>query len=297
MNMLKFKIIKKVEECEKLWKAVSPNKTLWDIWEVNYCFYDSELYDLHFIAGYEDKKLIGLLPLWYDKKEDVYGFFGGEFPEKRIFFTKNKELIHKFLDKTPEHINLMYIDSSEAKYLKDYELEQCDIRYFFNLEKLDYDFENLLKTFKKKHRKNFRYDLKQLNKLNYKLESCRKQDFDKLIEFNKKRFGDESDFADEDFVDHMKKFIDYLDKEGMLHVISIIINNKVEGVEIAANHNGVYYVLNAGSNRDIKNLGKLLIVEHIKNAMKLKVPIIDFLSGDSGWKKLWNCEEEVLYEI
>ena len=118
-----------------------------------------------------------------------------------------------------------------------------------------------------------------------------------MVEFNKKRFGDESDFADKDFLIGMKKFIDYLDKENILHVISIVIDGKVQGVEIGANYNGVYYVLNAGSNREIKNLGKLLIVEHIKNAMKLKVPIIDFLSGDSGWKKLWNCEEEVLYEL
>ena len=31
--------------------------------------------------------------------------------------------------------------------------------------------------------------------------------------------------------------------------------------------------------------------------IKLKVPIVDFLSGESGWKKLWNCEEELLYEV
>ena len=96
--MLKFKIIKEIEECEKLWKLLSTNKTLWDIWEVNYCFYNPKLYDLHFIVGYDDDKLVGLLPLWLDKKEDVHGFFGGEFPEKRIFFVKNKDLIHVFLE-------------------------------------------------------------------------------------------------------------------------------------------------------------------------------------------------------
>tara|TARA_Y100000034_G_scaffold89941_1_gene108311 strand:+ start:7073 stop:7960 length:888 start_codon:yes stop_codon:yes gene_type:complete len=295
--MIKFKIIKKIEECEILWKKISPNKTLWDIWEVNYSFYNPELYRLHFIAGYEGDELVGLLPLWLDIKQDVHGFFGGEFPEKRTFFVKDKKLIHEFFEQLPEYIHLMYIDVSQDELLQDYELEKCDTRYFFSLDKFGFDFENILMTFNKKHRKNFRYDLKQLQKLNYKLEFGRKEDFNKLVEFNKKRFGSESDFEDKDFLIGMQKFIDYLDKENMLHVISVVINDQIEGVEIGANYNGVYYVLNAGSNRDIKNLGKLLIVEHIKNAMKLKVPVIDFLSGDSGWKKLWNCEEEILYEL
>ncbi len=290
-----FKIIKDIKKCEEVWKKFSLNSTLWDLWEVNYCFYNPKLFDLYFIVGTNGKE--GVLPLWFDKEQDIYGFFGGEFPEKRTFFVKDKKHIQSFIDEMPEHTNLMYIDPNEIKYIEHEGLEPCDTRFFIDLKKFDFDLDNYFKTFNKKHRKNLRYDLRQLEKLDYEIKFGNKKDFEKLIEFNVKRFGKESDFNDLDFVNSMKKLINFLDEKKMLYVISVIINGKIEGVEIAALYNDIYYVFNAGSNREIKNLGKLLIMEHIKNAIKLKVPIVDFLSGESGWKKLWNCEEELLYEV
>lgn len=295
--MLKFKIIKTLEDCEKLWKAVSPNKILWDVWETNVCFYDPKLYDLHFIAGYEGARLVGLLPLWFDIKQKYFGFFGGDFPEQRSFFIDDTKLVQQFIEQVPGEFCLTYIKLSELEFIRKYEPGVCDVRYYFDLRKVDFSLEKLFASFNKKHRKNLRYDLKQLEKLGYCAEFGRAEDFDKLVEFNVQRFGKESDLADKSFVLGMKKLVDHLDKNKMLHVISVIVDGRVEGVEIAALYDGTYYVLNGGCNPEIKNLGKLLIVEHIKNAILLKADVIDFLSGDAGWKKLWNCEEEVLYEI
>ena len=62
-------------------------------------------------------------------------------------------------------------------------------------------------------------------------------------------------------------------------------------------YNKCYYVLGVGRNPKIKNLGKLLIAEQMKNAILHKCDEIDFLSTESNWKNLWNLESEQMYQF
>jgi CelD/BcsL family acetyltransferase involved in cellulose biosynthesis len=136
--------------------------------------------------------------------------------------------------------------------------------------------------------------LKQLEKLDYKVIWNNVVDFDRLVELNKKRFGDDSNYFQPGFEDGMKRLIKVADKK--LQMVSIKVDKVIEAVEIGVLYNKVYYVLDGGANIKIANIGKLLIVEHIKRAISLGAVKVDFLSSDSGWKKLWNLDETKQWE-
>ena len=169
-------------------------------------------------------------------------------------------------------------------------------RYFLDLKKFDYNFENYISSFTKKHRKNLRYDLKKLKEKDYEIIKNDAKAFDRLVELNKLSFGEESDYNDRDYVLSMKKLIDAASKMKILDMISIKIDNNTGAVGFGVFYNQCYYVLGIGRNKEIKNLGKLLISEQIKSAIKHKCNEVDFLSSESKWKELWNLDSEQMYE-
>lgn len=287
-----FDIIKEKNKCKKLWDTFSSKEVLWDLWDFRYCFHEG--FDFHFIVGSENNEEIGFIPLVFDKKNEVYTYFGDTFPEQNKFFLKDKNDISTFLKQCPEDTQIYYIDKSEKEF---YNFDIGERRYFLNFIKYDKTIENYLKTFTKKHRKNLRYDLKRLKEKNYKIKINEIKDFEKLIEFNKKKFGKESDYNDKKFVASMKKVIETAQKMQILNMISVQFNKKVEAVGLGIIYNKVYYVVGSGRNVEIKNLGKLLIFEQIKSALEKNCNEIDFLSTESGWKELWNLDSEQMYEF
>ena len=221
-------------------------------------------------------------------------FFGGNYPERRTFYIQDRSLLNKFLDKSPRDTCLSFIDPSEKEFIKS--TKEDEIAYSLDLTKYNFDIETYLKTFNKKHRKNIRYDLRQLESLNYSAEWNSRSHLSRLAELNKIRFPD-SDFNDPRFCESMNILVDSAEKLNILQMLSIKINNKVEASQIALFYNGIYTVLTGGSNPEIENLGKLLILSHIKKAAELKAKTVDFMSTESGWKKLWNLDETVLYSF
>lgn len=290
-----FKQITDLEECKRLWEKFSPKKSVWDLWDITYSFHKGYKAKSFFILGLDNDKKIGILHLQYGEDgENWYDFFGGNYPERRTFYINDKKLINTFLEQAPEDISLDYIDSSEKDFIKG--IEESEPTYSLNLEKYNHDIENYFKTFNKKHRKNLKYDIRQLEKLDYQVLWNVKDHLDRLAELNKLKFKEESNFNEPEFYGSIKLLLDAAEKLGILHLLSVKINKNVEASQIALFYNNTYHVLTGGSNPEIKNLGKLLIVEHIKKAIRLKAKLIDFMSTDSGWKKLWNLEETMMYK-
>ncbi|HJN57357.1 MAG: GNAT family N-acetyltransferase [Candidatus Woesearchaeota archaeon] len=291
--MLKFKTITDEKECKSLWNIHTKKKVIWDLWDFRSCFHNKD-FKFNFILGLNDKNQVGLLPLVYHKKEDIYTYFGDTFPEQNKFLIKEKKLLPDFLKQCPEDTTIYYIDKSEKKF---YDFEHGEKRYFLNLSRYEKDIENYLKTFSKKHRKNLKYDIKKLIENGFKAVINKKEDFDKLVSFNKKKFGKESDYSDPNFVKSMKKLLEAAEKMQLLHIISLDLNGAAEAVGLGLTFNKVYYVIGSGRNPEIKNSGKLLIFEQIKHALNLNCNEIDFLSAEAGWKELWNLESEQMYEF
>ena len=291
--MLKFKTITDEKECRELWEHFSPKQILWDLWDFRYCFH-TENFRFNFIAGFEGKNKTGLLPLVFSNDEKYYTYFGEEFPEQNRFLLKDKKNIGLFLEQCPRGTSIVYINSEEAKY---YEFKPDEKRYFLGLAKHGNNFENYLKSFANKHRKNLNYDLKKLKEGGYDLEHNNVSDFETLVELNTLKFGVESNYSSESFVSSMSELIDSALRMGALDMISLKISNKVEAVGLGVFYNNVYYVLSSGRNVEIKNLGKLMVAEQIKSAIANKCSEVDFLSTEANWKELWNLDSEQMYKF
>ena len=285
-------VIDDVNECEGLWKLFSPNEFLFDNWDYRICFYDPEFVTLHFIAAKEGEKTIGILPLWKWNNEGNYEFFGGEVTERNRFLVSDKTAIPALLNEMPKDTVLDYIDSSESN---SYNLTQQETRYFLRFSDYENDLEKYFNSFGKKHRKNFRRDLKHPALSGYKVKHNDLNDFQRLVELNQARFTDGSFFAERVFVEGFERMMKKALERNELHMLSIEINGKVEAVELAILYNGVYNVLLGGNNLAIPNIGKLITVEHMKQALASGAEIIDFLTTECGWKKLWNLSEEPSY--
>ena len=291
--MLKFKTVTGEKECKELWEAFSPKQILWDLWDFRFCFHTKN-FSFNFIVGFDNRNKAGLLPLVFDNSEKYYTYFGEEIPEQNRFLLKDKKNIGLFLEQCPENTSIIYIGSEEAKY---YGFEPDGKRYFLGLAKYGNSFENYLKSFTKKHRKNLNYDLKKLKDAGYALEHNNLKDFERLVDLNKLKFGAESNYSSESFVSGMSKLIDSALGMKSLDMISIKIGNKAEAVGLGVFYNNVYYVLGSGRNVEIKNLGKLMVAEQIKSAIANKCSEVDFLSTEANWKELWNLDSEQMYKF
>lgn len=298
-----FTVVKDITECEKLWVKFSPRHTLWDLWGVAVSFYYTNRFEPYFIKITKEDKEIGLLPLWKDKEKNKFHFFAGTYLENKSFWF-DVELFPKLLEYIPQNTILYDMNGESVKKIIDRFPEYSnyfiheDFRYFLNLKNVDYNIENYLLRFNKKHRKNFLNDIKKINELNPQLIWESNENFDYLVKFNIERFGEESDFFNDPiFTNMVKTMMDYFHVNNMLKTLIIKFNGKIEGIEIAVYYDDIYYVINGGYNRNIPNLGKLIMFEHIKNAIKLKAKEIDFLVGDTGWKQLWNLEKDPYYNF
>jgi hypothetical protein len=297
------RIVKDMDECRKLWNKFSPKRTLWDLWDVAFPFYVEAINTPHFMVIQDGSGTdVGLVPLCYDTEVEGYRYFGLGLAENRTFWFDDslfpfvlkempaKTVIHDIGKNAAENITKRYHETTGVFFHEDY-------RYFLNLVKLNHNHEEHLKTFSGKHRKNFMNDMKKLKELPLKISWEKTEHFDNFVRFSKERFGKESDLMDDSYVLSMKSFFMFLEKEGMLSTCTVVMDGKIQGVQFGALHNKIYYILLGGFNPDIKNLGKLIILEHIKKAAELKAREVDFLSTDTGWKQLWNLEKEPYYAL
>ena len=295
--MLTTKIINELEECKKYWDIFTEKKYLFDFWDYRACFYFPGNCILNFILALDDGKPVALMPLWKEKGKGYHEFFGGEFAERNRFMLspdyRTKKMVESILKKLPPKTYLPYIDQSEISLA---ELNECEKRYFLELEKFNFSFDNYVNSFSKKHRKNFRRDIRLFDERHPVVRHNRIENLDRMFELNRERFYEGSFFAGEFFSSGFRNLVGIASKNGELNMISIEIEGQVEAVEVAVLKNGIYYVLMGGNNLKISNIGKYLTSEHIKNAISKGAKLVDFLSTDSNWKELWNFTSEQTYE-
>ncbi|MBU0763144.1 MAG: GNAT family N-acetyltransferase [Candidatus Altiarchaeota archaeon] len=290
---MRFYIEKDILRCERLWKEYTPSKWLFDEWDYRICLNAGYGYEPYFIVGEKNGERVGVLPLWYEIKQNFYTFIGGTFPENNTFFMNDKKDIGAFLNQCPMETLLTGIEPSEAMY---YPFKESDPIFFLDMKKYENSLEKYITSFDKKHRKNLRYDLKQFDIRKSEVRTNCLDDFDRMVELNVDRFGEESDLIEPEMAEGIRQLMMRLHERGKLNMITLLLDGVVEAVEIAAIHKGWYYILSGGRNIKVENCGKKMIVEHIKNAVSIGVDKINFLSTDSGWKSRWHLDTIPTYE-
>ncbi|MFH1849091.1 MAG: GNAT family N-acetyltransferase [archaeon] len=286
----------------KLWKRYSPGETLWEDAEVAFSFYDSALYSPYFIVILSDGNEAGLMPLSYSSQYSRYYFFGSSHTENHRFWFP-PELAQMVFDVLPRPVKLFDINGDAAKKVISASpgtgslFRPAEGRYYLDLQKIGWNLDHFFQRLSPKHRKNLKYDLKKLAAKGYATDWSETNIIDYIRRYSVERFGAESDYSDEQFAGEIKRFISTLHRIGALQPLTVKVGEDVAGVEFGAFYKSRYYVINGGYNRTIANLGKLLMIEHIKKAIELKATEIDFLVGSGGWKELWNLDQEKYYEI
>lgn len=300
---MEYRIITEHQECLNYYKKFAIVECIWDYEELLTTQYDSKVNELYFIVLIEDGIEIGLVPLVFDKTEKKYYSYCGFHPENKKFLFDLKyfkEVFHLLPDKTRYiDINCKQVEEILSMFPEmEIHFKEKDKHYFLDLNKINHSFDVYLERFNSKHRKNLKTDIRKFKEKNYNYSWEKLENFTYVAKFNKERFGIDSDYSDEDFETTTKLMLQEIDK--LSNIQTLVVRNEKEeiiGIEVAFIHNNIYYVLNGGYNRDYKNLGKVIMYEHIINAIKFNCDKVDFLVGDSGWKELWNLDYEFYYTL
>lgn len=289
-----FKICKDIGECKALWSLFSPNERLFDNWDYRACFFDGNLHEPYFIVGCSSNGVEGFIPLVYVKGKNQYNYFGGWFTaERNMLFAKDKTKIADFLGQCPENTYIEGLDPGEGNY---YNFLNDEYTHYLDLCKYGCSFEAYFGSLDRKRQKNLKYELKNLPE--YKIYTNRIQDLNRLIELNVRVFENDSQFNDEAVKKGILNLAKLLNKDGILDMISVEINNRVEAVDVCAVFNGRYYALMGASNyQKIPNLGKLMTALDIKSAMAKKAGFIEFGATADHWKKMWDFDKDMLLKF
>lgn len=300
-------------ETEEIWNEFSPNKSLFDLWEIRRAFFESYKIDPYFLTIYQqtgtEKNIMGVLPMWLDNDEYAgkYAWCGGFWPEDNTFFVKDTEVIPLLLMAAPSPVFLQCIlPNSDYDFLKTLHgyTEEKSKKYFLDLTRYG-TLSDYLSVLKKKKRYNIKRDRKRILSLKPKTIINDFTHLDRLFELNVLRFRQKpvedqnatSLFEDDRQRELFRKLISNAD---VYHprMISTVINGNVEAVELGFIYKKTYYAMCAGV--DIMKYSGMGVYSNLlvmEDALNHGCEKIDFLEGNYNWKDSWRLNSFTPYEF
>lgn len=295
--MRETKVISDLEEAHRLWNILSPEESIYDLWDFRYCFYKIDPQPLYFYTIYEDDQPVALLPLQYNEELKCLEFFAENFMEdNRPFFKVGYENL------LPE---LFAIDFS--KTVKIYDLTGTDnfitslpledYIYFADTSNMNNFSEYLLKAFPDGHKRSNFNRLFKLLERDHKVETIL-DDFNDLklvMDLNVKHFGEESYLRTEK---ERQPFFDLLKLPLDWRMVTIA----VDGVKLASSlsviYKDTYFYLIVGSDiSDYPNVFKYLTKANLELALANKAKIFNCSLGDCNWKSHWHLDTRPQYKF
>ncbi len=284
-----------MQECSVLWKQFSPKLRAWDNWDLMFAFHDTDNCRFTFRVLEQDGVDVGLLPLVYSATEGRYEMFGGSYPENRVLWIDIEHFPVVF-DAMPEKTSLFDL---RGKWVEDViarfpqyapHFVEEDHQYFLAPSKFDYDFNNhLVNTFSTDRRKGFVKDVQKVRNIVSEMRWSEDDESEVFVDLNVKSFGEESDYKSDAGKAEVRRVVQALQVLGMLRTLTISIDGIKQAVSMSARHGEDWIVLYSSSNNQINNLGKLLTVETIQEACRLRVREINYMTG-LAWKAAWHMD-------
>ena len=287
-----FRVESDLNKCQRLWEEFSPRQSLFDLWDFRLAFWRGYKFSPYFITLSFQEKVLSVLPLWFDREDQQYTWFGGSWPEDNSFFTKTSGTIPLLLKLIPGTARLFCTLSSETTVSQGNLLEPDEEKYVLEVKDFN-SLDSFWQLLKKKKRYNLKRDWKKIQALKPKIVYDEFSHLEHLFNLNICRFDDMVlDDSKSTFLPKEKRItfreIVNLAKDYKVRMISIIINGKIVSVDLAAIYNNIYYCLAGGC--DVENysgLGTFANLQLIHDAISLGVEKIDFLQGDLNWKASW----------
>ena len=286
-----------IKKCRNIWERLSPGQDAWDDWALMFAFHDEDKHRLNFLV-HEDREghPDGLVPLVRDTTKDRHTLMAGSYPDGRILWLRYEDF-PEFFDAFPEPT--VFFDLKQAwvdgllqlhpRYAANF--SEPEVRYYLVPSEFDFDFLNHINTFSSDKKQKFLYDLRKIRKSEPALRWSDDDEADLFIDLVNRNFGAESDYVDEGNANELRRVISELRRSGRLKTMTIEIDGVKQAVSLSLLHGGKMVALYAASNNDYNNLGKLLNVETIQEACRLRVDEISFMTG-MQWKANWKMKSE-----
>ena len=290
------------EECEWLWKKAWPQTHFFDLWPVRQCFASGFKRKPFFIVAEQNDKIAGLLALSWIEEGGYFGHFPGEIWGGKTWLEQNRiparspEVMRQLLASIPGPAHLRYL-SAESFSEESYPLAVDEVGYFFYPEMYSYSFQEYMKQFSGKSRKQLAKERSHLESFGVNYSYDHFADVDLLFEMNVKAFGEMSYFSDSRFLISFKNLVTWLKKNNMLRITTLTIGSSVAAIDIGALWNKTYTVMAGGTDRGFPGVAKMINFHHMEWACQQRLDVVDFLCGDFGWKKRFHLSSRPLYEI
>ena len=298
--MINISEIHDLKEAELLWRALSPNKTIFDEWDFRYCFYKYDPLPLCFLAAYDGEKLVGLLPLQKHPKHGYEFFAEDPCEENRPFIRGGYENIIPSLYAAMPGSGKAFDISGDDAFTSKLPLE--DYKYVLPLAGLKSFTDFLTTRLSAKRRRSLVKEMEEAE--NYGIEAeiiggessakDRVEALKSLFGFNVNNFKEESYLLEKD----QAPWCDLMSLEFAWRIIVLKIKNISVAASLSVLHNHDWHYLITGANfKDYPGLGKLLAKININNAIAAGAKHFDAGLGDCGWKHLWHFDRQPQYEF
>ena len=283
--------------CRELWELLSPGQDAWDDWKLMFAFHDEEKHRFNFLVHEDESgQPDGLIPLVHDTAEKRHMLMAGSYPDGRVLWLKLEDF-PEFFDALPEptvffDLRKSFVDQLLQRHPQ-YEtyFGEPETRYFLVPSEFGFDFHNHLDLFSAEKKQKFLYDLRKIRKQEPVLHWSTDNEANLFIELVNRNFGDESDYVDPNNANELRRVIDELQQSGRLKTLVIEVEGARQAVSLSVQHGNKMVALYAASNNDYNNLGKLLNVETIQEACRLRVDEISYMTG-MQWKANWQMNSE-----
>jgi hypothetical protein len=286
-----------IEGCRQFWELLSPGRDAWDDWDLMFAFHDEDNHRLNFLVHENSEgQTDGLVPLVFDTLQDRYTLMAGSYPDGRILWLRYEDF-PEFFEAFPEptvffDLRQVWVNGLlqvHPQYASNF--AEPELRYYLVPSEFGFDFENHINTFSSDKRQKFLYDLRKIRKSEPALHWSDDNEANLFIDLVNRNFGAESDYVDDGNANELRRVIGELQRSGRLKTLTIDIEGVKQAVSLSLLHGNKMIALYAASNNDYNNLGKLLNVETIQEACRLRVEEISFMTG-MQWKANWKMKGE-----
>jgi len=301
IDRLTVKVEKSLEKCYRLWEKFSPKNSLFNLWDFRYSWYQGWQYQPLFYTIYLGKKPLATLPLWFNKKEKIYQWFGGTWPEDNYFFVDDEDFILPLLKIAPKPINLnaIFPQGTLAKWKEIYFVDDSPKYVIF--PKKYHQLEDFLMSLKKKHRHHLRYYFKKyadaINKIEF-LEGNQSQNINRLYNLSlldfERRVGDESEYRKKE---RIKTFEMIYKNQGVYKIFSLYLwaGDYLAAYDIIGRYKNNLYILTGASDiQRFPGLGVFITYVELKKAWEMGVELIDCMQEDYNWKHKYFTSQPML---
>jgi hypothetical protein len=290
------------DACRNLWQRLWPQTCIFDLWPVRSIFAESFVRAPYFLVAEQQGELVGMLALCYLEEQQRYVHFPGEIWQQKTWIEQNRIPVkeqwmrEELLSAIPGEAHLRYlIGESASPHDFSFVEDEENFRFFPRLH--EYSFDRYMQEFSHKSRKNLSRELANLEALGVTYRYDHFADIQHLLDLNREAYGDFSYFADPRFLQAFVRLCEWLSREKMLRITTLLLGGRIAAVDVGAVWNGQYTVLAGGTNGDFPGVAKMINFHHIAWACAERLDVVDFLCGDFGWKRRFHLQPCPLFKI